>query len=168
MENIAPTLIYLVDGDQAYRKRVTSFLKNKRLTRVKEFNSGEDMLKELPNSNPAIIIEDFDLDPERSNSSEVLKKAIEIRPNIKFIFLSGSHNVNVATDAIKLGTFAYVLKDDSVKENILYQLERFRKIRINSGKQIMYSKIKIIGFVIFTILILILLFLDIHFLYVKR
>jgi DNA-binding NtrC family response regulator len=154
MENRKNPLIYMVDDDPAFRKMIDSYLKINRLTNVKQFSSGESMLEELSKEEPMAVIEDFDLGPGKLNGLEIFKKSRMIKPGIEFIFLSGQSSIEVAVDAIKLGAYDYVVKDEFAKENILNRMRKFIYQRVLFENQKMY---KIVSIVIVTVVLLVII-----------
>ena len=117
-------LIYVVDDDANFRKMISAFLHQNRLSNIQQFSSGEEMLEQFLIKPPSIVVQDFDLGPGKLTGLEVLKKAREINPNIDFLFLSGQNNINVAVEVIKNGAFDYVIKDDSAQDNLLNRLRK--------------------------------------------
>jgi len=125
MTNTKNPLIFLVEDDPAFRKMIDAYLKSQRLTNIKQFSSGEEMLKQLTKEMPQLIVEDFDLGAGKLNGLEIFKKAREINPKVDFIFLSGQSTIEVAVEAIKLGAYDYVVKDEFAKENLLHRVKRY-------------------------------------------
>lgn len=151
MANAKNPLIFLVEDDPVFRKMIDAYLRSQRLTNIKQFGSGEEMLKQLATEMPLVVVEDFDLGAGKLNGLEIFKKAREINPKIEFVFLSGQSNIEVAVEAIKLGAFDYVVKDEFAKENLLNRLKRFVfQKQLSSNHQ----ALKVGGIIFITALIL--------------
>lgn len=155
MTNLKNPLIYLVDDDPGMRKMIEAYLRQNRLSNIKSFPSGEEMLQELPKLKPGLVVQDFELGYNKLNGLEIFKKAKEIFPDINFIFLSGQTSINAAVEIIKSGAFDYVVKDDTAKENLLNRIKRLIYTQKLISKQKMYKNgIIIFLSVIITVLII--------------
>jgi DNA-binding NtrC family response regulator len=58
-----------------------------------------------------------------------LKKVKSSRPDIEFIFLSGQSKIEVAVEAIKLGAFDYIVKDNFARENTYHKICNLLKMK---------------------------------------
>ncbi len=68
----------------------------------------EDFVRELATFNPDLVISDFAL--PRFDGLTALKLCRELRPEIPFIFVSGTIGEETAVDALQLGATDYLLK----------------------------------------------------------
>lgn len=155
MKDYKNPLIYLVDDNEVFRKMIDAFLKIKRLTRVKQFSSGEEMLEQLKTEKPFVVIQDYSLGQKKMNGLEIFNKAKSLRPDVEFIFLSGQNSIEVAVEAMKKGVYDYVLKDDFAKENLVQRIKYliFQKNLILNNKLYKIVGIIFISALIITILI---------------
>jgi two-component system, NtrC family, response regulator AtoC len=149
MRKLKNNLIYIVDDDQPLNNMICMFLEKEGYKRVKGFYKGEDMLKELTDKEPIIVIQDYDL-PGLSGL-DILKKVKPAYRNVDFVFLSGQSQIGVAVDAIKLGAFDYIVKDKFSRENVLTKI----KIILKIAKLAKEKKLLSFGLGIFAILFLI-------------
>lgn len=154
MSNIKNPLIFLVDDDPGFRKMIDAYLKQNRLSNIKQFASGEEMLEQLAKEKPTIVIQDFDLGTNKLTGIETFRKAKTIIPKINFIFLSGQTSISIAVEIIKSGAFDYVVKDEAAKENLL---NRIKKI-IYMEKLMVSQKVYKIGTIAFLGIIFIVFF----------
>jgi FixJ family two-component response regulator len=166
MTNSKNPLIYIVDDDVPFRKMINAFLHQNRLTNIKQFSTGEEMLEQFSIQPPAIVVQDFDLGPGKMTGLEVLKKARVIKPTVDFIFLSGQNNINIAVDIIKNGAYDYVIKDDTAQENLLNRIKRliFQVRLIRSQKMLKRGLILFFSVVVLTVIVCYAIGLRIHFL----
>lgn len=118
--------IFVVDDDIALNKMICMYLENEGFKRVKGFGSGSGLIEALPQDEPAIIIQDYDLPGK--NGLEILKEVKPKYPNIEFVFLSGQSKIEVAVNAIKLGAFDYIIKDKFASENVHTKIKNIQKI----------------------------------------
>jgi FixJ family two-component response regulator len=164
MTNSKNPLIYVVDDDASFRKMICAFLHQNRLSYIKQFSSGEEMLEQFATTTPSIVVQDFDLGPGKLTGLEILKKAREMKQNIDFIFLSGQSNINVAVDIIKNGAFDYVIKDDSAQDNLLNRIKRliFQVRLIRSQKVLKRALLLFFAVVIVTVVICYLIGMRVH------
>jgi len=155
MINSKNPLIYIVDDDVPFRKMINAFLHQNRLTNIKQFSTGEEMLEQFLITAPSIVVQDFDLGPNKLTGLEVLKKAREIKPAIDFIFLSGQNSINIAVDIIKNGAYDYVIKDDTAQDNLLNRIKKlvFQVRLIRSEKIFKRGLILFVSLLIITVII---------------
>jgi FixJ family two-component response regulator len=155
MINSKNPLIYIVDDDVPFRKMINAFLHQNRLTNIKQFSTGEEMLEQFLITAPSIVVQDFDLGPNKLTGLEVLKKAREIKPNVDFIFLSGQNSINIAVDIIKNGAYDYVIKDDTAQDNLLNRIKKlvFQVRLVRSERIFKRGLILFVSLLIITVII---------------
>ena len=159
MKNSKNPLIYLVEDDPIFRKMIDAYLKTQRLTHIKQFGSGEEMLVEFAKVVPDLVVEDYELGLGKLNGLEIFKKAKEIKPDISFIFLSGQSSIELAIGTIKEGAYDYVVKDDFAKENLLNRIKKFVFQKQLVDKQQVY-KIAAISIIVSLAIILTVLYIS--------
>jgi len=120
-------LIYVVDDDVPLNNLLCAFLKKQGFNNVKDFYTGEELLKEMTAHSNPIIIQDFDL-PDMTGI-DILKKVKNENLTAEFIFLSGQSTIEIAVEAIKFGAFDYIIKDNFAKENVLNKINNVLKIK---------------------------------------
>jgi len=155
-------LIYIVDDDMSFRRMIDAFLKQNRLTNIKQFPSGEEMLEHFAKEPSEIVVQDYELGVGKLNGLEIFKKAKEIKPQIDFIFLSGQNDINTVVEIIKSGAFDYVVKDDTAKDNLLNRIKKlvFQK-RLQQNQKLLKNGI-ILFACILTIALLICYFIGVR------
>lgn len=154
MANLKNPLIFLVEDDPAFRKMIDAYLITQRLTNIKQFSSGEEMLEQLSKQIPQLVVEDYDLGAGKLNGLEIFKTR-QINPKVDFIFLSGQSSIEVAVEAIKLGAFDYVVKDEFAKENLFHRVKRFilQKNLLSKQKAMVTSGVIFIAVLIIVIIV---------------
>ncbi len=119
-------LIFVVDDDKGINTLITNFLKKKGFKNVNSYYTGEEANENMKLA-PFAVIQDFDL--PGINGLQVYEKAKKNSPDSEFIFLSGQTNLQVAIDALKMGAFDYIIKDNYAKENVYYKLLKLSKYK---------------------------------------
>jgi DNA-binding NarL/FixJ family response regulator len=121
--------IFIVDDDSLYCHSLAFFLKTHTNFEVYCYSTGEECIKHL-DLKPKIIILDYYLSttyPDAMDGLEVLKQIKKIKPQTKIVLLSGQETLSVATNALKLGAYTYVIKDAQTLDcltKIIYELDK--------------------------------------------
>jgi DNA-binding NtrC family response regulator len=118
-------VIFLVEDDPGFNMMMTNYLTGKNKWDVYSFESGEKCLEQL-HLNPDIFLQDVDL--PGINGVEVMKRVKRQLPGTEFIFLSAQTDPKVVVDAVQLGAFDYIVKDNYAKENALNKIDQVIKI----------------------------------------
>ena len=63
------------------------------------------------------------------NGLETLQKVKSSHSNTDFIFLSGQRSIDVAIEAMKNGSFDYIVKDNFAKENVVTRIKNLIKVQ---------------------------------------
>jgi len=124
MKNNLP--VFIVEDDPPVNSMLCMYLEKQGFTKVRGFNSSEEMLSELTNDN-LIVIQDYDL--PGMNGLETIRKVKGSHPKADFIFLSGQKSIEIAIEAIKCGAFDYIVKDSFAKENVLNKINNLVRIK---------------------------------------
>jgi FixJ family two-component response regulator len=114
--------IFIVDSDPSWNMKMTQILTNLGYTNVVSFNSGEDCVNNL-HLNPVIIFLDYQM--KAMDGLEVLRRAKEYFPGIDIVFCTTNNNINLAVNAMKSGSFDFLLKQNVTEEKIRNVLESF-------------------------------------------
>ncbi len=105
--------IFIVDDDPFWTKILAKILFDLGFSNIATFSNGSDCVDSL-HLKPSLIFLDYEM--EDINGLEVLKK-IQEYPEIGTIFCTAHENLQVAMDAMNLGSYDYLLKSNvSVKE----------------------------------------------------
>ena len=115
--------IFIVDNDPSWSIKMTQTLTNLGYTNIVSFESGEECVKNL-HLNPVIIFLDYQM--KAMDGLEVLRKAKEYFPGIGIVFCTAKEDLIVAVNAMKSGSFDYLLKRQATEEKIRIILENFR------------------------------------------
>lgn len=117
--------VFVVEDTPAFNKLMTSYLKSNKIGEIYSFLSGEECIAGL-DVKPDIVLQDYDM--TGINGIETMKKVKERYPETEFIFLSGQTSIKVAVDAIKLGAYDYIIKDEYAPDNAINKIKRIISI----------------------------------------
>lgn len=142
-------LIFVVDDDVAFNKLIVAYLtKFLPASTIKSFYKGEDCISGLVEK-PDIIIQDYDM--PGINGIETMKNVKKVYPDTEVIFLSGQSDFQVVIDAIKLGAYDYIVKDNYAKDNALNKITKIIRYNKLKGEKMTYR-----FYVFLTLLIIVL------------
>lgn len=117
-------LIFFVDDDKLILNLMDYSFNNREGCHVQCFKSGEECLNHL-HLNPDLVVLDYYFEDESSvglTGREILKKIVEIDPNIPVIMFSGQTSDVVISELLELGAWKYIKKDsffiDTLMESI--------------------------------------------------
>jgi DNA-binding NarL/FixJ family response regulator len=105
----------LIDDHSLFHEGIKSLLK--RMTNVSlilEAVNGKDLLKQLSNVVPDIIL--LDLEMENMNEASTILKVQELYPDLKVIILTMHKEERMISYLMEIGTNGYLLKDTSENE----------------------------------------------------
>ncbi|QQS50585.1 MAG: response regulator [Bacteroidota bacterium] len=110
-------IIYLVDANEAYRKRTVNLLKSKHYHRIVEFSSGEDCYSTQMDAADIVITEsNFGL--ESWSGLEFMLEYKRLFENTQFLFLTSESDLKKATLCIRSGARDYILKSKTGQHRI--------------------------------------------------
>lgn len=162
MDNNRNLLIYVVEDNKMYNRLVCEYLKKQNFTNVRSFSSGKECLEAVRAGYfPDIIIQDYHLDD--INGIEVLKKVKSYNRYTEFIFLSVNEDVEVAVNAVKLGAYDFIIKNNDVElKKVGIRVEKIaREIAVrnknNSIKKLMVFSVMILFAIVLVVILLFLL-----------
>lgn len=102
-----PQTILIVDDEKAIRKSLTEILSFEGFV-VEEAGDGVEAIKKIKENNYDCIL--CDVKMPKMDGIEVLQQALEARPDVPFIIISGHGNIETAVDAVKKGAYDYISK----------------------------------------------------------
>lgn len=105
--------IFIVDDDNLYCHSLAFYLKSHFDYEIYCYSSGEKCLEHIDHL-PKIIILDYYLNSMGTGAMNGLETLVQLKkkaPQTKVVILSGQETLKVATDALKLGAYTYVIKD---------------------------------------------------------
>lgn len=111
MKMLNNLVVFIVDDDQFCQALYRQYLMNIGYRNVHTFDKGPNCLDML-NLSPDIIFVDFNMDPY--NGLELLNMIKSINPAIYILMISAQKDIHVALEAIELGAFDYIVKEDGV------------------------------------------------------
>lgn len=128
-------VIFVIEDDRAFNKLIMSYLLSKINCEVFSFIAGEDCMDQIEGGKiPDIVIQDYELPFQ--NGIEIMQQVKRKCPDAEFIFLSGQTNVKVAVNALQIGAFDYIVKDNHAKENALNKVDQILRLKkLASDKQ---------------------------------
>ncbi|WP_372932018.1 response regulator [Mariniphaga sediminis] len=161
MQRTKNPLIFIVQDSVVYKDLIVGYLKQKKLTNLKTFKSGEECLKAV-HQKPDIIVLDYSF--EGITGLELMKKVQLDHPEIDFVFLSGQNNVEVAVNIMKMGASDYIVKNENAPEVLLHSIEYLinttRSQKVKKGFQIGVVGFFIMLFLTIMIIVLMTIFLE--------
>lgn len=114
--------IFIVDCDPQWNIKMTQLLTDLGYTNIVSFESGEDCINNL-HLNPVIIFLDYQI--KAMDGLQVLRSAKDYFPGIGIVFCSANENLSLAVNAMKSGSFDFLLKKNVTEEKIHLVLESF-------------------------------------------
>ncbi len=146
-------LIYVVEDNKVYNKVVVEFLNKKNFRNIKSFYSGDACINAIEGGDrPDIVIQDYFM--EGMNGLQVLQKVKKKSPKTEFIFLTGHESTEVAVNSIKYGAYDYIIKDDIALDKAHDKITKITQV-----KRLEDRNKKIQGYMIITLVILIVIVL---------
>ena len=102
--------LILVDDHKLFRCGIKSMFDNSTdICVVAEASCGKDGIGKIMAQNPDVVLLDLELGD--MNGLDLIEKVIDSKPDVKFIILTSHINEHVINKAMKLGIYAYILKD---------------------------------------------------------
>ncbi len=125
--------IVLVEDEEIKRETIKDFLLEKDF-QINAFDNPLPALESIKKDSPDIVITDLKL-PSMDGIS-MMKKALQISPNIEFIVITAYATVDTALEAMKSGAFDYLKKPFDLEELLLTieRLIRVKKLRDENVK----------------------------------
>lgn len=112
-QNIKRT--FIVDDDPFWSAMLTQMLSELGYKNILTFNNGNDCIEHL-HLNPKLIFLDYQM--ENMDGLEVLQKVKDYYPGIGVVFCTAYEDLSVAVNAMKIGSFDYLLKSNATKKEV--------------------------------------------------
>jgi FixJ family two-component response regulator len=136
--------VLIADDEESFLRVVTAVLEGTNRFDVQTCESGDGVIERLKRSRPDVLVLDHKM-PGKSGLN-VLQLLHEQKSNIPVIVLTGHGSENIAVEAMKLGAYDYVRKDQfdkhhfplvvaSVYERFLFKKEKERREREVSERE---------------------------------
>jgi len=104
--------VSVVEDDVKVRATLTRLIDStERFVCASQHPDAENALKELPISNPDVVLMDINL--PRMNGVECVRRLKEILPEIQVVMLTVYENTNIIFNALSSGASGYLLKQSS-------------------------------------------------------
>lgn len=117
---------FIVDDDPFWTAMLNQLLTELGYENIVNFSNGKDCLENL-HLNPNLVFLDYQM--EDINGLEVLQKIKEYYPGIGVVFCTAIEDLSVAVNAMKQGSFDYMLKSNATKKeltSIIESLDRYQ------------------------------------------
>ena len=121
--------VFIADDDAIWTAILTELLKGLGYKKVHVFENGKDCLDQL-NENPGIIFLDYQMDG--MDGLKVLQKIKEYDSQIGVVFCTGQEDIQLAINAMKWGSFDFILKSNVTRdsiEKIILEMEKKQLLR---------------------------------------
>ena len=140
MKNYKKPTIFIVEDDPAFSKLVEKSLRAAGFTNLKIYPSGEKCIEEIQGIKPDIVLQDFEM--PGLNGIETMKKIRSVYPETEFLFLSGQSSIKIAVEALKMGAFDYIVKDEAAQHNVIQKIGKIQFIHKlqHEKKMLVYGK----------------------------
>ncbi|MEN9571651.1 MAG: hypothetical protein RL172_2882 [Bacteroidota bacterium] len=119
--------IFVVDDDPFWRIMLTKILKDLGYNDIVQFENGSNCLDSL-GLNPSLVFLDYQM--EDINGLEVLQQIKKYLPGIGVVFCTAHQDLNVAVNAMKFGSFDYLLKENASKKEVAAIIANIEKSRV--------------------------------------
>ncbi len=131
MKQLNTKRTFIVDDDPFWTAMLKQMLTNLGYVNIITFENGTDCINNL-HLNPSLVFLDyqmFDID-----GLEVLKKIKSYYPGIGVVFCTAHEDISVAVDAMKYGSFDYLLKENATKKEVESIIESMGEKQVFSDK----------------------------------
>ncbi|MFM2325802.1 MAG: hypothetical protein RIR31_4 [Bacteroidota bacterium] len=114
------TQIFIVDDDPVWTVMLTKMLNDLGCSNILTYSNGTDCISNLQH-NPKLVFLDFQM--EDINGLDVLQKIKKYNAEIGVLFCTAQEDLSVAIDAMKHGSFDFILKTNTTKQKIASIIE---------------------------------------------
>ena len=111
IQNIKRT--FIVDDDPFWTAMLTQMLTDLGYENIVTFSNGKDCIDNL-HLNPSLVFLDYQM--EEMDGLEVLQQVKNYYPGIGVVFCTAHEDLSVAVNAMKFGSFDYLLKSNATKK----------------------------------------------------
>jgi DNA-binding NtrC family response regulator len=107
--------IFIVDDDPFWTAMLSEMLTGLGFSNMLAFENGADTVNNL-HLNPKLVFLDYEM--EGINGLQVLQQIKNYYPGIGVIFCTAHEDLGLAVNAMKFGSFDYLLKENASKKEI--------------------------------------------------
>lgn len=122
---------FIVDDDPFWTAMLTQMLNELGYSNIKTFTNGKDCIESL-HLNPGLVFLDYQM--EDLDGLEVLKQVKDYFPGIGVIFCTAHEDLKVAVNAMRYGSFDYLLKENANKRELVNILENLAESQLETNK----------------------------------
>jgi len=118
---------FIVDDDPFWTAILSEILQSLGYTNISTFKNGEECIKHL-HLNPHLVFLDHQM--EDMDGIEVLRQIKEYYPGIGVVFCTAHENLSVAVEAIRYGSFEYLLKANSNRREVETIISQMKEAQV--------------------------------------
>ena len=130
--------VLVVDDEESMRHLLTVILTD-RGYEVRAVSNGEDALRELSVRDYDLVLSDVRM--PRMDGLGLLRKALELRPDLTFIVMSAYGTHDTAIEAMKAGAYDYVSKPFKPEEVVLVLRKAEERLRLSRENRRLRSEL---------------------------
>ncbi len=123
--------IFIVDDDPFWTAVLTQQLNELGYNDVSAFSGGADCIQQL-HRNPNMVFLDYQM--EEMDGLDVLARIKEYYPGIGVVFCTAHEDLEVAVGAMKSGSFDYLLKINTTKNELATTIENLAASQVFTEK----------------------------------
>jgi DNA-binding NtrC family response regulator len=131
MNHLQNKQIFIIDDDPFWAATLSKMLKDLGYTNIVKFSGGTDCVNNL-HLNPALVFLDYQM--EDMDGLEVLQKVKNYSQGIGVIFCTAHEDLSVAVDAMKIGSFDYLLKSNASKKEVANIIDQMNDKQVFTDK----------------------------------
>lgn len=131
MNTLLNKRIFIIDDDPFWAATLTKMLKDLGYNNIVKYTNGTECVNNL-HLNPSLIFLDYQM--EDMDGLEVLQKVKQHNSGIGVIFCTALEDLSVAVDAMKNGSFDYLLKSNANKKEVASIINEMNEKQIFSDK----------------------------------
>lgn len=128
-QNIKRT--FIVDDDPFWTAMLSQMLTDLGYENIVTFGNGKDCVNNL-HLNPSLVFLDYQM--EDMDGLEVLQKVKSYYPGIGVVFCTAHEDLSVAVNAMKNGSFDYLLKSNATKKEVASIIDNMGEKQIFADK----------------------------------
>ncbi len=128
-QNIKKT--FIVDDDPFWTAMLSQMLSDLGYTSIITFDNGNDCIDQL-HQNPSLVFLDYQM--EEMDGLEVLQKIKAYHTGIGVVFCTAHEDLSVAVNAMKYGSFDYLLKENATKKELASIISNIDENAVFTGK----------------------------------
>lgn len=118
---------FIVDDDPFWTAILVEILQSLGYTNISTFKNGEECISHL-HLNPHLVFLDHQM--EDMDGLEVLRQIKEYYPGIGVVFCTAHENLSVAVEAIRYGSFEYLLKANSNRREVETIISQMKEAQV--------------------------------------